>query len=412
MMMARKLSIYIHFPYCVRKCRYCDFVSFPCGGMGAGVPVLATGAVCSASDISAGVGITGFPLDLCDYYVREVENYAKVDGVGGRCVTSIYFGGGTPSLMPVEWVERILDAVCRNFVVEDAAEVTLEVNPATVNEMKVRDLREAGVNRISIGMQSLCDERLKFLGRIHSVGQALETLGWVKRYFSNISCDFIYAVPGQSLAEWQMELEDIVALGVPHLSLYQLIVERGTPLCRQVVRGEVKPVAERVAERMFRWTNRRLKLVGCGQYEVSNYSVSGMKSRHNVNYWVGGDYLGIGVSAAGRVYDDVTGKLWQSANPKSMSGWCDMVRNGRTNLRPISKRVRAEELVIMGLRQIAGINFSEFSSNCGMDFWRVVNREKVESLVRGGLIILKNSGIRLSAKGMCLLDAILREIVV
>ena len=384
----RPISIYVHFPYCVRKCRYCDFISFPCG-FGA-----------------------KFPDDICDYYVREICAWCRGLPVAGRNVTSIYFGGGTPSLMSPEWVERIVNVVCENFSVSDDVEVSLEVNPATVNETKVADFRLAGVNRISLGVQSLDDERLRFFGRIHNVAQAMETLEYVRKYFDNVSCDFIYATPNQTLEKWADELEKIIALGVPHLSLYQLIVERGTPLARQVKLGDVVPVSECMAGQMFRLTNSRMAKV-CPQYEVSNYAVCrDMQSRHNVNYWVGGDYLGIGVGAAGRVYDDVKQKLWQSVNPNTVDKWCRMIDEERLSVKPISKRVRAEELLIMGLRQVCGISFSEFFANCGVEFERVVNMDRVRALAMAKMIVLKKNGVRVSRKGLNVLDAILREIVV
>ena len=384
----RSISVYVHFPYCIRKCRYCDFVSFPCGVD------------------------SKYPVDMCDYFVREVDAWCRNLPIAGRVVKSIYFGGGTPSLMHPEWVERIIMKICEKFSVSNDVEITLEVNPATVNENKISDFRLAGVNRISLGMQSLSDEQLQFLGRVHNVVQAMETLGYVCKYFNNVSCDFIYAIPNQTLNEWQEELEKIVALGVPHLSLYQLIIEHGTPLYRQVNKGTVFPVSEIVAEKMFRWTNKRMAKV-CPQYEVSNYAVNNdMQSKHNINYWVGGDYIGIGVCAAGRIYDIDGGKLWQSENPKTVDKWCSMIKDGCVSAKSISKHVRAKELLIMGLRQVCGINFSVFKENCGVDFQKVVDMKMVNRLIEAKMLVLNKNGIRVTRNGMNVLDAILREIVV
>ncbi len=375
----RKISIYLHFPFCIRKCNYCDFVSYPCLG-----------------------GVD----NLTEFYIKEIELYSKI--VGKRKVSSIYFGGGTPSLMQPEWIELIIQKIYMLFDVEDDCEITLEVNPKTVDEKKIKDFFIAGVNRLSVGIQSLDDEELKFLGRVHSAKDALDTLDFARKYFENISCDFIYALPSQTLEIWQKNLDNIMSLGLNHLSLYQLIVEPKTPLYKWVRSGNVVPVNEKVALSMFEYTNKVLKNI-TPQYEISNYARKGFESRHNLNYWNGGDYLGIGISASGRIFDGT--KFFISENPITVDEWIKNVSCETLSLKSLSKKVRAKELLIMGLRKNRGINFSEFNKNSLISFDEIVDMGKVLNLVKQKFLILSKSGIKLSVRGRNLLDAILREII-
>lgn len=375
----QKISIYLHFPFCLKKCNYCDFVSYPCLG-----------------DVA----------DLSDYYIRELEFYSKF--VGRRLVSSIYFGGGTPSLMSPEMIEKIIEKIYSNFDVADDVEITLEVNPKTVNEAKLRGFFTAGVNRLSIGIQSFDDDELRFLGRVHSAGDAYNCLDMARKYFDNISCDFIYALPNQMFEKWCANLEKIKALDVKHLSLYELIIEPKTPLFNMVKSGKILPVNERLAGKMFEYTNKTLRHI-FPQYEISNYGKVGFESRHNLNYWNGGDYLGIGVSASGRICLD--GKFFITENPVSVDEWKKNIDLGALAVRPLSRKKRAEELLIMGFRKNRGIDFAEFKQNSHCDFFDVVNEDKVNILVVQKYLLLSKRGIRTSVRGRSVLDAILREIV-
>ena len=226
----KKSSIYIHFPYCIKKCNYCDFVSFPC-----------------AENIP----------DLTGFYLKEIELYYQK--FGSRKISSIYFGGGTPSLMPIGMIDKILERIFKIFDVEKNAEITLEANPKTLNTGKIESFCFSGINRLSLGVQSFDDDELKFLGRIHNSNDALKMIDLTKKYFSNISCDFIYAIPNQSMEKWQKNLEKIVSLDVEHLSLYQLIIEPKTPLYSFVKNGKIKPISENISKKMYEYTNRFLK---------------------------------------------------------------------------------------------------------------------------------------------------------
>ena len=375
----KKTSIYLHFPYCLKKCNYCDFVSFPC--------------------------VNKVP-DLMDFYLKEVELYYQK--FGSRKISSIYFGGGTPSLMPLGMIDKILKQIFSFYDVKKDAEITLEVNPKTVDENKIKNFCNLGINRISIGIQSFDDDELKFLGRVHNSADALKTLDIVKKYFSNVSCDFIYAIPNQTMDKWKKSLDEIKKLDVNHLSLYQLIIEPKTPLYSFVKSGKIKPISESVSKQMYEYTNRFLK-GSFSQYEISNYSKKGFESRHNLNYWNGGDYIGIGVSAAGRIFDGK--KHFITENPKNVFDWKKNIEDKILPIKTLSKKKRAEELLIMGLRKNNGINFNEFMKNCGVSFFDIIDEKKLKNMVDNKFLILSESVVRASVKGRNLLDAIIREII-
>jgi len=404
------LAVYIHYPFCLRKCRYCAFAS-------------------RAAE----------PQDLTELYLKELSAYPK------REVSSVYFGGGTPSLMSVESVAKLLARL------RPSGEVTLEANPATIDKAKMRALRAAGVNRLSVGVQSLDDSELQFLGRVHTARQALETLDAAREAFDNINADFIYGLPGQSVSDWARSLEKIAALDLPHYSLYQLTHEKGTPI------GKLAPIDEDVAAKMFSLAPKVLR-----QYEVSNFARPGFEGQHNLNYWRGGEYIGLGPGAAGRVRID--GKWYETKNPSSLphsspsllsvfnsfipglershSAHCKLVAQTKLcacpaqslgfrtlglltgrKLKPglagkedknlsgavvrLSNRSRAREMVISGLRMNAGIDFATFKENSGIDFWNAVDRAAAAELLLAG-----KRGARVPAKLRPVLDSVIREIVI
>jgi oxygen-independent coproporphyrinogen-3 oxidase len=324
---------------------------------------------------------------LSGKYSGELEFYRKL--LGKRIITSVYFGGGTPSLMKPEAVAKVLEAVDGFFGLAGGAEISIEANPRTVDIQKLRAFRAAGINRISIGAQSLDDSQLEFLGRAHGAKDALTTIENARRVFDNISADFIYAIPGQSSEDWARSLQAIEALGLPHLSLYQLSIEKGTKLYG------TRPVPESLARSMFEYTNRRLRRT-CPQYEISNYARPGSECRHNINYWNGGEYIGIGPSAAGRLRID--GKFYETKNSDGPV------------LKPLGKRARARELILTGLRMNRGIDFKEFEAGCGLSFWDAADRKVAERLAAAGLLAFTDKKIRLLKRGRIMLDHIAGQI--
>lgn len=377
------ISIYIHFPFCIKKCNYCDFISFPVG--------------CDNSF---------FDDNLFKLYLSEISLYKDI--LSNRIISTIYFGGGTPSLIPSIYIEKILLYIYKNFKIIDNPEITLEVNPKTVDRQKLQAFYTAGINRLSIGIQSFDDKELQFLGRIHNSHDAFITLEYAGLYFNNISCDFIYALPDQSFLNWQKSLNQIKNLPVSHLSLYQLIIEPKTPLYNQVKTGKIKPIDDDLAIKMFEYTNKFLKYT-FPQYEISNYAKKGFESKHNLNYWNGGDYIGIGVGAAGRI--KFNSKFYTTTNHPTITKWREQILTNKIPLKYLSKKSRAKELIILGLRKNKGINFNEFILNSSINFWDIVNKDSILNFIRLKLLILTKNNIKVSVKGQNVLNAIIRDII-
>ncbi len=302
-------GIYIHWPYCLSKCPYCDFASTVC------------------HQIDETVLLATYQRDLI-VFKEKTENPIPV--------TSIFFGGGTPSLMSVSMCESLLETIQKNFVISSTVEITMEANPDAVNRKKMNDLKELGVNRLSIGVQSLNEKDLQFLGRRHTVKRALDCIEDASYIFSSVNMDLIYARPRQKAADWELELTQAVDLKLPHYSLYQLTIEENTPFGRQ----QIESADEETATELYRLTDSIMNDAGIVAYEVSNYARSGFECIHNLTYWRGGDYIGIGAAAQGRI------GLWETINPRSVAEW---IKNGpECNL--LTSNERNEERIIMGLR--------------------------------------------------------------
>jgi len=267
------VALYIHWPFCASKCPYCDFNSH----------------VADSIDHDRWVA----------RYLEEIDRYA--DEMSGRKIVSIYFGGGTPSLMRPSSVEAILDRVQARWKIANDIEITLEANPTSVEMEKFADFRVAGVNRVSLGVQALNDDDLAFLGREHSVDEALQALEIAKAQFERVNFDLIYARPEQGLKDWEQELDRAAELAVGHLSLYQLTIERNTPFYMSHAKGDFKIPEQELAADFYVLTQEVLEAAGLVSYEVSNHAVVGQESRHNLMYWHYGDYIGIGPGAHGRV---------------------------------------------------------------------------------------------------------------
>lgn len=373
-------SLYIHYPYCLSKCAYCSFVSFPCKNEN--------------------------PDELSQFYTKELGIYKNI--IGDRKISSIYFGGGTPSLMDIKLVEQVLNRANKLFKIDNDIEITLEANPKTIDNKKLKNLKSAGINRLSIGVQSLDDEVLKFLGRAHNSSDAIKILNEAKNIFTNITADFIYAYPNQTFDNWKQELKIIKGLNLPHLSLYELIIEPDTKIYRLVGEGAIIPIDEDTATDMFNYTNSFLKTT-TPQYEVSNYAKLGFESKHNINYWEGGDYIGIGTAAAGRL--KLNDKFYYSENPPTIEKWKDNILKQENPLKEMPLQHRAEEMIIMGLRQIKGINFTTFKNNLGNDFFDFIDKKKVDTLISQNLLIQDSDNIKTSPEGLLLLDSIIRDII-
>ncbi len=328
--------------------------------------------------------------------------------VSGRKLTSIFFGGGTPSLMPPQTVAALIAAAERHWGFAPDIEITLEANPSSVEAARFADLALAGINRVSLGLQSLDDEALCFLGRAHSVAEGLAALETAQSQFNRVSFDLIYARPGQSLANWGLELKQALSFGTGHLSLYQLTIEPGTRFATMVAQNDFTPVDPDHGADLFETTRAMTAANGIPAYEISNHAKAGEESVHNMTYWRYQDYLGIGPGAHGRRGGTAT------MRHKKPENWMAAVnRNGHgvqieDMLSPVE---RAREALLMGLRLREGVDLDRISEITGIAPNKLVNHAKIETLSEHGLILLDRARLSVSDAGMILLDGILSEIV-
>lgn len=374
-------GIYIHWPFCSAKCPYCDFNSH---------------VVSHVDQERWGAA-----------YLREIARIAAE--VPGRTVHSIFFGGGTPSLMEPSLVGRILDGIALHWDLAEDLEVTLEANPTSVEAERFRGFRSAGVNRLSLGVQALNDADLRALGRMHTTEEALRAFGIARETFSRISFDLIYARQHQSLSDWRTELHRAIAEAVDHLSLYQLTIEPGTRFGELAARNRLRglPDDDRAAD-MYADTQELLKSAGLPAYEISNHARPGAECRHNLVYWRYGDYVGIGPGSHGRLTLD---QMRVSTRSESMPGaWLEQVErneNGEVEREALDSMVQAEEMVLMGLRLSEGIDTERFFRLSG----RRLDDHVIGRLIEEGFLSAKGHRIRLTQDGRPVANAVIKNIL-
>ena len=356
------LSVYIHWPYCLSKCPYCDFFS----------------------KVDKHVD----QKQIIDGYLDDLNWYH--DLTAKQTVQSIFFGGGTPSLIEPQYIEKVINHIFKLWPTTKQVEISLEANPNTNRPNLFADLRLAGINRLSLGIQALNDKDLKFLGRTHNLSRALHAVDEVTRLFDNHSADLIYARPGQTAEAWKQELNQISELGLKHLSLYQLTIEEGTFFARK----GIKPMDDEPAAELYALTQEFLATKGYPQYEVSNFAHPGYESIHNLAYWRGQNYLGIGPAAHGRI--KTTDKIYASTHHRQ--------------LEELTPQERAEELIIMGLRIREGINKENFRRQCGLELTGFVNDKARQSLIRQKLLFEDKHNLRAANRGFLLLNKIIEEL--
>jgi putative oxygen-independent coproporphyrinogen III oxidase len=375
-------ALYVHWPFCISKCPYCDFNSH----------------VRDQVDQDAWASALLADLD------HEACRLAEL-GTEGR-LGSIFFGGGTPSLMPPETVAAIIEATCNHWSWGADIEITLEANPSSVEATKFADLASAGVNRVSLGLQALDDAALQFLGRAHSVGEALAALEVAQSHFSRTNIDLIYARPGQSLADWESELARALALGTDHLSLYQLTIEPGTRFETMVRQKDFVPVDPDFGADLYELTGAMTKAAGRPAYEISNHAAPGSESRHNLTYWRYGTYVGIGPGAHGR-----RGGMATVRHRKPENWLSAVARNGHGNQSEtlLTPEDQAREALLMGLRLAEGVDLGQVSARTGLS--GLVDDAACARIIDQGLLRREGSRLIVTPAGMLLLDAILPEIV-
>tara|TARA_R110001606_G_scaffold46100_1_gene118792 strand:+ start:1639 stop:2835 length:1197 start_codon:yes stop_codon:yes gene_type:complete len=374
------LALYIHWPFCVSKCPYCDF----------------------NSHVREQVDVAAWQAAL----LADMAHEAAL--VPGRKLSSIFFGGGTPSLMPPALVEELIAAAQRHRGFADNIEITLEANPSSVEAANFHDLAKAGVNRVSLGLQSLDDQTLEFLGRAHDVGEGLAALDTAQKAFDRVSFDLIYARPGQSLDDWQTELEHALSFGTGHLSLYQLTIEPGTRFETLVRTGKLVPADDDHCADLFELTRGVMTAAGLPAYEISNHAKPGQESRHNLTYWRYEDYIGIGPGAHGRRLDSATER---HKKPENFLSAVERSGNGMKVEQALSPQTRAMEALMMGLRLAEGVNLVDLEAKTGLAAAQMVDGGEVGKLAALGFIEQCEGRLTVLPKGMPLLDAILPKII-
>ena len=378
-MTGEALALYVHWPFCVSKCPYCDF----------------------NSHVRATIDQDAWRAVL----LADLSHEARL--LPGRQLTSIFFGGGTPSLMEPATVEVLIAAAREYWPADDRIEITLEANPNSVEAARFADLAAAGVNRISLGLQSFDDRALAFLGRAHSTREGFAALSIAQKHFRRVSFDLIYALPGDSEDGWSATLAQALSLGTSHLSLYQLTIEPGTRFASMVARREFEPLGADAAAALFELTDAMTSAAGMPAYEISNHARPGQESRHNLTYWRYGDYSGIGPGAHGR---RLGRRTVRHKKPENFLSSVERNGHGITEEAPLSPVEAADEALVMGLRLAEGIDVQAIADRFGLE--AVVNWRRVERLLGSGHIGRDGSRMALTARGRLLLDHILGEIAV
>ncbi|HEU4696084.1 MAG TPA: radical SAM family heme chaperone HemW [Sphingomicrobium sp.] len=376
-MTCEPLALYVHWPFCVSKCPYCDF----------------------NSHVRANIDQDGWR----DALLADLAHEARL--LPGRRLTSIFFGGGTPSLMEPATVESIIEAARTHWTPADGLEITLEANPNSVEAARFASLAAAGVNRVSLGLQSFDDRALAFLGRAHSSREGFAALETAQKTFRRVSFDLIYALPGDTEASWSAMLAQALSLGTRHLSLYQLTIEPGTRFATMVARRDFEPLDADSAASLYEVTDAMTSAAGIPAYEISNYARAGHESRHNLTYWRYGDYAGVGPGAHGRRLGMRTVRHRKPEN--FLSG---VRRNGHgiSEEEPLSPFEGADEALVMALRLSEGMDADAIAER--FSFETIVDWSKVERLVASGHLRRDGPRIAPTLAGRLLLDHILAEI--
>ncbi|MEM9869646.1 MAG: radical SAM family heme chaperone HemW [Pseudomonadota bacterium] len=369
-------GLYIHWPFCAAKCPYCDFNSH----------------VSRFIDHDA----------WCAAYLAEIERLGQE--TPGRVLRSVFFGGGTPSLMEPRVVGAVLDTIHRTWPTANDMEITLEANPTSVEAARFTDFHSAGVNRVSMGIQALNDTDLHALGRLHTAADGLAAFDIARSTFSRVSFDLMYGRQNQTLADWEAELSRALALDLDHLSLYQLTVEPGTAFGDRYDAGKLPGLPnDDLSADLYALTHDMTSAAGLRRYEVSNHARDGAESRHNLIYWRYGDYVGIGPGAHGRLTLD--GARWSTEQTRMPKAWLD--GGARETRTPLSISDAATEYILMGLRLAEGIDLDRYASLAGTD----PSPDVLTDLSDNGFIKVENRQLIVHDQGFMVLNAIIRQLL-
>ncbi|MEH6629487.1 MAG: radical SAM family heme chaperone HemW [Halopseudomonas aestusnigri] len=386
----RGFGIYIHWPFCLKKCPYCDFNSHV------------------REDVSQERWRAALLQEL-DHYAEILKN----NGGEGRIVSSIFFGGGTPSLMAPETAGALIDRIRQLWPCRNDLEITLEANPTSVESGKFAAFAQAGINRVSLGIQSLNDDDLRFLGREHSAQEAMQAIDIARNNFERFSFDLIYARPEQNITSWRQELEQALAEGTEHLSLYQLTIEENTAFHGARRRGELSELNPDKAAELYDVTNEIMEKNGLPNYEISNYARVGQESRHNLTYWKYGDYIGIGPGAHGRLTlsdNGLLGKKIATRQHRAPEIWLNTVEQAGHATRTyntVSIVDRFEEMMMMGLRLEEGISLQAITDETGDDFINQIDQVRLKQLCDEQLLVITDDKIWATSSGRTRLNSLL-----
>lgn len=379
----KKLELYLHIPFCEKKCDYCDFLSAPAD------------------------------LDTKKRYVESLENEIKLKAKALKqySVPSLFIGGGTPSVLTGEWIAQLVDTVCAVFDVEKTAEITMECNPGTLNQRKAAQYKKAGINRISLGLQSARDQELRLLGRIHTFEEFLTSYDLVRKAgFENVNVDLMSGLPYQKQEDWEYSLRKVVALHPEHISAYSLIIEEGTPYYERYFEDEKKREAglkplilptEETERSMYDWTEAFLAEHGYLHYEISNYAKAGKACRHNVGYWRRENYLGLGLGSASLLENE------RYTNTSDLEAYLrgDYAARGKVRL---SRQEQMEEFMFLGLRMLTGVSRKEFEESFGVELEGVYG-ETIGRLCRQGLLCRREGRVFLTKEGISVSNYVMAE---
>ena len=366
-------NLYIHIPFCMRKCIYCDFFSVP------------------------------YDEDLALRYIKAMTREIDLRrGTVGELKT-IYIGGGTPTAMPASLLLSLIQKIKSSFTTFLGAEITIEANPGTVDRGSIRTLADAGVNRFSLGVQSFDDNTLKLLGRVHTFEDVLKSVSAVKASpIENFSMDLIYGIPGQTVDEWKKTVNTAIEITPQHISAYELTPERGTPLFEKMMKGEMEKPDEETIIEMYYHALDRLAEVGYRHYEISNFAQPGFECRHNLNYWNRGQYVGIGASAHSFIGDR------RVKNTKDLNTYLDDLAEGRLPIEEsteISCEDAIKEFIFLGLRKTEGLDVRMFREELGIDILKAS-----EELVEEGLLVFDDDHVRATMKGIVISNTVIAKL--
>lgn len=377
--MKKNIAIYIHWPFCKSKCPYCDF----------------------NSHVREHINQQNWN----DAYLKQISSYD--DYLADKNVVSIFFGGGTPSLMPSFIVENIINHLHKLSTIDKQIEITLEANPTSVESKKFKEFANAGVNRVSLGIQSLNQTDLKFLGREHSALEAIEAIEIAKKYFSRYSFDLIYALPKQTLSQWEEELLQALKLADKHLSLYQLTIEKGTPFYSLYKNNKFQMPDEDLAREFYILTQNIMENAGLPAYEISNHARVSEECKHNLVYWRYDDFLGIGPGAHGRINNQAICNIHHPEN------WLDAIINDNNPLQTstnLTLKEKISEIFLMGLRLKEGISEKSFFEKIGSSISNNVNRKKLNFLIEHKFLEVSEGYLFASSEGKLVLNHIIEQL--